>query len=60
MVRWQVLVLGAAEAGDPPAAMVPAEVELYSSAEEIMKQQLELAEHEMLQVGEEGVDCVCG
>ncbi|KAI8468251.1 MAG: hypothetical protein J3K34DRAFT_523053 [Monoraphidium minutum] len=51
LMRWQVLVLGAAEAGDPPAALMPAEVEMYHSQAELMGQQLELAEHDMLQVG---------
>ena len=42
-------MLGAAEAGDAPAALMPSEVEAYSSAAAVAAQQLDLAERDMLQ-----------
>jgi hypothetical protein len=49
LLRWQVVVLGARQSGDPPAALMPAEVEFYHTPQEIMRQQLHLAERDMLQ-----------
>ncbi|GBF99894.1 hypothetical protein Rsub_12690 [Raphidocelis subcapitata] len=51
LLRWQVVVLGARQSGDPPAALMPAEVEFYHTPQEIMRQQLQLAERDMLQAG---------
>jgi len=50
LVRWQVVVLGAALPHDPPAALMPAEVEMYHTQVELMKQEQDLAEQDMLQV----------
>lgn len=51
LLRWQCLVLGASEAGDPPAALLPTEIDFYHTTAEMRKQELDMAEKDMLQVG---------